>query len=76
MCEHGTTIDLWVPVPADLAWEGELTWKVKPIDSCIAPIVAALNKGGVLTSGCCCGHGKQPPEIILHDGSTLTVLRP
>jgi hypothetical protein len=74
MCEHGTTVDLLVPITADLAWEGELTWKIKPIDACIAPIVKALNEGGVLTRGCCCGHGVRRPEIILSDHTRLVLL--
>jgi hypothetical protein len=74
MCEHGTTVDVLVPIPADLAWEGELTWKIKPVDACIAPIVKALNEGGVLTRSCCCGHGARRPEIILADHSRLVLL--
>lgn len=75
MCEHGNTVDCCVPVPADLAFEGELTWKMKPVDACLAPIVDALNRGGVLTRSCCCGHGKTPGEIVLHDFTVLRVQR-
>lgn len=73
MCEWGTTTDLLVPIPANLAAEGALTWKTKPVDSCIAPIVDALNKGGVFTASCCCGHGRQAPEIVLHDNRQLII---
>lgn len=33
------------------------TGELVEVDSCIAPIVAALNDGGIPTVGSCCGHG-------------------
>ena len=46
----------------------------KPVDRCLAPFVQALNDAGLLTGGCCCGHGKPGQEkfIGLHDGTVLT----
>ena len=73
MCEHGSTVDLLVPVPAGDAWEGEMMWKIKPIDLCLAPIIVALNSAGVLTRSHCCGHGQYRPEIVLHDGRILVI---
>jgi hypothetical protein len=73
MCEHGNTVDLKVTVPADLSYTGQDRWAVKPIDRCIAPIVQALNDGGVTTVSSCCGHGKRPGVIALADGRTLVV---
>jgi hypothetical protein len=73
MCEHGNTVDLEVTVPADLSHTGQDRWAVKPIDRCIAPIVQALNDGGVTTVSSCCGHGKRPGVIALADGRTLVV---
>lgn len=73
MCEWGTTIELIVPIPAELSHNGQFHWAAKPIDSCIAPLVKALNDQGIYTSGCCCGHGKAPGEIFLHDGRVLTI---
>ena len=34
----------------------------EPIDACIAAYVAQMNRGGIITVDCCCGHGKY------HDG--------
>jgi len=35
------------------------------VDSCIAPIVQALNNAGIRTLASCCGHGHIPGNIIL-----------
>ena len=35
------------------------------IDECIASQIQALWAEGVQTEGCCCGHGKQCPSVIL-----------
>ena len=73
MCEHGDTVDLRLLVPAHLAHEGIDTWKMKSIDRCIAPIVEALNAGGVHTVASCCGHGTIPGSIVLADGRDLRI---
>lgn len=36
-----------------------------PVDRCLAPIVRALNDGGVQTAMCCCGHGEHDGFILL-----------
>ena len=41
------------------------------VDRCIAPLVRALNQGGMKTSASCCGHGNRPGSIILEDGREL-----
>lgn len=51
----------------------EISGKPKAIDSCIAPIVDALNKGGIATTGSCCGHGKNHGDILLADGRALVI---
>lgn len=51
----------------------ELNGRVWGIDSCIAPIVAALNAGGIATLGSCCGHGKSNGDILLADGRVLII---
>jgi len=69
MCEHGTDIE----VENLLAFNGEWhrrTWK---IDSCIAPIVRALNEGGIDTVASCCGHGTTPGRVDLADGRILVM---
>lgn len=42
-------------------------------DPCIAPIVRALNFGGVPTVASCCGHGRQPGIVGLKDGRDLII---
>ena len=43
------------------------------IDPCIAPIVKALNDGGILTAATCCGHGSEMGDIWLDDGRVLAL---
>lgn len=64
---------LRVPMPARLSCTGQFRWATKGVDRCIAPIVAALNAGGILTANCCCGHGRRRGSIVLHDGRTLII---
>jgi len=76
MCKWGTNVKLRVLIPANLSHTGKARWSTKKIDACIAPIVDALNKGGVLTDSCCCRHGKANGEIHLQDGRVLTIHTP
>lgn len=73
MCEHGSEILLFVPIPANLSYTGAFRWDWKGVDTCIAPIVEALNKAGILTSSSCCGHGKSNGVISLHDGRLIEI---
>lgn len=43
------------------------------VDSCIAPIVRALNDAGIETVASCCGHGKINGIISLKDGRQLDI---
>jgi hypothetical protein len=74
MCEWGDTCDVLVKIPEDLSCEGREKWKTCKIDRCIAPIVRALQEGGVDMRGSCCGHGKGPGHIGLQDGRGLLIL--
>ncbi len=47
--------------------------RVKDIDFCLAPIVAALNAANIITVCSCCGHSKLPQTIILEDDVWLLV---
>ena len=76
MCKWGTSVELNVLIPAALSHTGEARWTIKPIDSCIAPIVDALNRAGIYTAACCCGHGKSSGSIWLHDGRELVINYP
>ena len=66
-----TEVRVWVP--ADLSHTGEARWKLAKIDSCIAPLVKALQEGGINMRGSCCGHGKGSGEITLQDGRVLRI---
>jgi hypothetical protein len=73
MCEHGDTVTVAVTIDAGLSYEGHTVVKDKPIDQCIAPIVAALEQAGIFMFGSCCGHGEHHGEIVLTDGRTLII---
>ena len=73
MCKWGTDVVLEVTIPAELSHTGKERKKKVGIDSCIAPIIKALNEGGVRTDYCCCGHGKKDGVILLHDGRVFRV---
>lgn len=47
--------------------------KVQSIDYCVHQIVAALNAGGVVTTGSCCGHKTKPGLITLLDGRVIRI---
>jgi len=74
MCRWGTHKLVRVKIPADLACSGMSYWKEMQIDKCIAPVVKALQEGGIDMRGSCCGHGKRDGEIELQDGRKLAVL--
>ena len=48
--------------------------RVRCIDYCIHPIVAALNAAGIYTTHSCCGHTKTKGSIELKDGRVLIIL--
>lgn len=33
-------------------------WHPIGVDACIADLVQEMNNRGIITTGCCCGHGK------------------
>lgn len=71
MCKHGETKLCYVPIEAEDSHTGKFRWDWKAVDSCIADLVDTLNKYGILTRSCCCGHGKSKGTIILHSGTTI-----
>jgi hypothetical protein len=75
MCQQGSFKLVRVKIPADLSCSGRAKWKKAQIDSCIAPIVGALQKGGIDMRGSCCGHGRGDGDIQLQDGRTLIIRR-
>jgi hypothetical protein len=42
-------------------------------DPCLAPLVKALNDGGLRTVASCCGHGSHLGNIALADGRILAI---
>lgn len=73
MCQYGQTEQVRVKIPADLSYTGRVRWKVALVDSCIAPLVRALQSGGMDMRGSCCGHGEHPGEILMQDGRRLAI---
>lgn len=73
MCEWGDTKPLEVTVPANHSSVGKPKRKVVDIDSCIFPIVKALNDAEIETVASCCGHGKYTGNIALKDGRELII---
>ena len=65
MCEHGDEIVLDLPDNIDI---GKKNRSIS-CDRCIATIITKLWKAGVQTLGCCCGHGKENPSIVMENGS-------
>lgn len=45
------------------------------VDSCLAPLVQALNDHGVETIGSCCGHGRETGTVVIaqKDGAVVTL---
>ena len=73
MCDDRESVKVYVRIPADLSCDGKEKRKYAKIDRCIAPIVEALQRGGIDMRGSCCGHGKRRGRITLQDGRTLLV---
>ncbi len=67
MCKRGNTVKVRVH------HVGEIRLVNVDVDKCIAPIVRALNDGGIATEGCCCGHGEMTGHITLTNGKILGI---
>lgn len=73
MCNQGEYELVKVKIPADLSHTGKSYWKKAKIDKCIAPIVKALQEGGIDMRESCCGHGQRDGDIHLQDGRILVI---
>lgn len=62
-----------VTIPAYLSHNGQQRQAIKGVDACIADVVRALNDGGVMTTGSCCGHGRDDGSILLADGREIII---
>lgn len=59
MCAWGTNKQVKVIEPhISLGYE---IW----VDACIADYVQRMNDLGIVTVGCCCGHGKSIGEVLI-----------
>lgn len=51
------------------------------VDPCMRGIIELLNRAGIVTAACCCGHGRYPQtiitdtDIILELNSKITIPR-
>ena len=64
MCKWGTEVVL--DLPEDIHPEKEN--RTVSLDECIAEIIQNLWLDGCQTLGCCCGHGKENPSIVISEG--------
>jgi len=74
MCKLGKTENVLVKIPKDLSCTGYSKMQYTEIDSCIASLVEALQKGCIDMRGSCCGHNKSFGEIYLQDGRMLIIV--
>lgn len=71
MCKKGDTVTMVLPRrPLSDPFGKHLNYS---IDRCIAPMVAALNRAGITTVACCCGHGDAVGWVALGDGRSLVI---
>lgn len=75
MCSWGNETLVRIKVIARQSHTDQTRWENVGIDSCIAPIVKALQDGGIDMTGSCCGHGKYDGSILLADGRKLIIRR-
>lgn len=73
MCDWGSHESIEVTIPNDLSYTGKERKAVKKIDKCIAPIIRALELGGIKMRSSCCGHEKHDGKIHLQDGRILII---
>ena len=74
MCQRREEARVRVKICPDLACSGKAHWKYAMIDWCVAPLVRALQRGGIDMHSSCCGHGRTTGSIDLHDGRSLLIL--
>jgi hypothetical protein len=75
MCDWGNHKEVEVTTPYYLSHTGQDRVEVVKVDGCIAGIVDALNRAGIRTDSCCCGHNLEDGYIYLSDGRKLSIAR-
>lgn len=73
MCQHGDRTMTEVHVHWSIAHEETEVYKPMPIDTCIAPLVKALDDLGIRMLGSCCGHGEMYGQISLVAGGVIII---
>ena len=63
MCKNS---EVAVPLPDNIAEYKQN--RTVSIDFCIVDAIKHLWSKGYQTLGCCCGHGKENPSVIVADG--------
>lgn len=68
-CEVGTfECQVTIPLPDNI--DPEKQNRSISCDKCIVDVMQHLWSRGIQTLGCCCGHGKENPGVIIANGST------
>lgn len=63
MCKWGT--DKFIFVIRRNHPDSKDGWHRIVVDACIADYVQKMNDRGIITRGCCCGHGKEPGSVLV-----------
>jgi len=74
-CVCGNTEKVLVTVPASHSHTGKARKKKVPVDKCIAPFLKAVLGSGIITAGCCCGHGERPGNVSTESAMRLVVTK-
>jgi len=72
-CPCGKTIDVVCTIPATYSHTGKEIQKKCGIDKCLVPIIKAFQAAKIMTVGCCCGHGAEKGNILLEDGTEISI---
>ena len=61
MCQNRSTVRLTI------------NGRVVRLDSCMKQVISILNRNGIETVACCCGHGKYHQTILIRDSNNSIV---
>jgi len=61
MCEWGNKTVVTIPDGIN----PEKRNRIIAVDACIAETIQALWREGCQTLGCCCGHGRENPSVVV-----------
>lgn len=69
MCDKHSNVLVDIPTASERGKHG----RKRGIDECIAPLIDALNRGGIATVASCCGHNTRAGSVVLTDGRELLI---